>query len=74
MGDATFGSLSNFQKISSETIKVWSKILNNSNTKLILKSSVNNSDDLIKNLKEKFLNENVNLDKIELIELKIKNI
>ena len=61
----TFGSLSNFQKISSETIKVWSKILNNTNSKLILKSSVNNSDDLIKNLKEKFLNENVNLNKIE---------
>ena len=61
----TFGSLSNFQKISSETIKVWSKILNNTNTKLILKSSINNSDDLIKNLKEKFLNENVNLNKIE---------
>ena len=61
----TFGSLSNFQKISSETIKVWSKILNNTNAKLILKSSVNNNDDLIKNLKEKFLNENVNLNKIE---------
>ena len=61
----TFGSLSNFQKISSKTIKVWSKILNDTNAKLILKSSVNNSDDLIKNLKEKFLNENVNLNKIE---------
>ena len=61
----TFGSLSNFQKISSETIKVWSKILNNTDSKLILKSSINNSDDLIKNLKEKFLNENVNLNKID---------
>jgi len=61
----TFGSLSNFQKISSKTIKVWSKILNNTNAKLILKSSVNNNDDLIKNLKEKFLNEKVNLNKIE---------
>ena len=61
----TFGSLSNFQKISSKTVKVWSKILNNTNAKLILKSSVNNNDDLIKNLKEKFLNEKVNLNKIE---------
>ena len=61
----TFGSLSNFQKISSKTVKVWSKILNSTNAKLILKSSVNNNDDLIKNLKEKFLNENVNLNKIE---------
>ena len=39
--------------------------MNNTNSKLILKSSVNNNDDLIKNLKEKFLNENVNLNKIE---------
>jgi len=61
----TFGSLSNFQKISKETIKVWSKILNNTNSKLILKSSVNNSDDLKKNLKEKFLKENVQANKIE---------
>ena len=44
----TFGSLSNFQKISTETIKVWSKILNNTNSKLILKSSINNSEDLKK--------------------------
>ena len=61
----TFGSLSNFQKISSKTIKVWSKILNNSNSRLILKSSIYNSDDLKKNLQEKFLAENVNLEKIE---------
>ena len=61
----TFGSLSNFQKISSKTIKVWSKILNNSNSRLILKSSINNSEDLKKNLQEKFLAENVNLEKIE---------
>ena len=61
----TFGSLSNFQKISSQTIKVWSKILNNSNSKLILKSSINNSDHLKENLKQKFLNENVSPNKIE---------
>ncbi len=61
----TFGSLSNFQKISLQTIKVWSKILNNTDSKLILKSSINNSEDLKKNLYEKFLNENVNPDKIE---------
>jgi predicted O-linked N-acetylglucosamine transferase (SPINDLY family) len=50
----TFGSLSNFQKISLQTIKVWSKILNNTDSKLILKSSINNSEDLKKNLYEKF--------------------
>ena len=61
----TFGSLSNFQKISLQTIKVWSKILNNSNSKLILKSSINNSDHLKENLKQKFLNENVSPNKIE---------
>jgi len=61
----TFGSLSNFQKISPQTIKVWSKILNNSNSKLILKSSIHNSDHLKENLKQKFLNENVPPNKIE---------
>ena len=61
----TFGSLSNFQKISPQTIKVWSKILNNSNSKLILKSSIHNSDHLKENLKQKFLNENVSPNKIE---------
>ena len=50
----TFGSLSNFQKISSKTIKVWSKILNNSNSRLILKSSINNSEDLKKIYKKNF--------------------
>lgn len=68
----TFGSLSNFQKISQETIKVWSKILNNSNSKLILKSSFNDSDDLKKNLLEKFLNENVSPHKIEIFD-RVKN-
>ena len=29
-----FGSFNNFKKISNETIKVWSQILNNSNSKL----------------------------------------
>jgi protein O-GlcNAc transferase len=60
----TFGSLSNFQKISNQSIKVWSKILNNSNSKLILKSSINNSEDLKKNLLEKFIEQNVAPDKI----------
>ena len=64
----TFGSLSNFQKISVDTIKVWSNILNNTNSKLILKSSINNSNDLKKNLYEKFLNENVNPEKIEVFD------
>ena len=64
----TFGSLSNFQKISPQTIKVWSKILNNSNSKLILKSSIHNSDHLKENLKQKFINENVSPDKIELFD------
>ena len=68
----TFGSLSNFQKISQRTVKVWSKILNNSNSKLILKSSVNNSEDLKKNLYEKFLNEKVSPDKIEFFD-RVKN-
>ena len=44
----TFGSLNNFRKISDETVKVWSKILNNTpNSNLILKSSDFCSNDIL---------------------------
>lgn len=48
----TFGSFNNFIKISEETIELWCKILkNNTNSKLILKSS---TYDLTENLINKF--------------------
>ena len=34
-----FGSFNSFKKISDDVIKVWSKILNNSNSELYLKNS-----------------------------------
>jgi protein O-GlcNAc transferase len=48
----TFGSFNNAFKISDEVVSVWSKILKNiNNSKLIIKSSLNYSDKI---LKEKF--------------------
>ena len=50
----TLGSFNNFSKISSETIKVWSEILNNSNSRLILKSGSIEGDGSRENIKKKF--------------------
>ena len=50
----TFGSFNNFYKLSDETIKVWSKILNNSNSRLVLKSGSLTSDSTIENIRNKF--------------------
>ena len=50
----TFGSFNNFSKLSDETIKVWSKILNNSNSRLVLKSGSLTSDSTIENIRNKF--------------------
>ena len=60
----TFGSLNNFQKISDKTIEVWSKILNSTNSKLVLKSSVNDNEDLKNNILKKFEDYKVDLKKI----------
>ena len=63
-----YGSFNNFQKISSETIKTWSKILKDGNSKLILKSSSSfNEKNLNKSLINKFIKENVREDKIEIL-------
>ena len=63
-----FGSLNNFLKISDKTIMVWSKILNLTGSHLILKSSSNDSNDIKENLLNKFSKENVNLEKIEILD------
>ena len=63
-----FGSLNNFLKISDKTIMVWSKILNLTGSHLILKSSSNDSKDIKDNLLNKFSKENVNLEKIEILD------
>ena len=36
----TYASFNNFHKISDDTIDVWSKILNNSNSQILLKNSM----------------------------------
>jgi len=60
----TFGSFNNFQKISDDVIEVWSKIINKTNSKLILKTSVFESDDIKENILNKFKNNNVDKKKI----------
>ncbi len=64
----TFGSFNNFQKISTETIAVWSKILNETDSQLILKSSSKPSNDTIENLKNKFSKHLKNMDKLIFLE------
>ena len=63
----TFGSFNNFQKISSKTISIWSNILNNTSSRIILKNSIMNNDEINQNLIEKFLKNNVKEDKIQII-------
>ena len=60
----TFGSFNNFQKISNETIIVWSNILNQTGSQLILKSSSKSSDEAVENLKSKFSNYLKNMNRL----------
>ena len=64
----TFGSFNNFKKISPSVIKVWSKILEETTSKLILKSSGNNRDDLRNNFLSKFPKQLIKNNKITFME------
>ena len=64
----TFGSFNNFRKISSTVVDVWSKILTKTNSKLIVKSSMNNREDVRVKFLNKFSKELVNKNKIIMIE------
>ena len=67
----TFGSFNNFQKISLETIKLWSKILNEKNSRLILKTSTPFDNQKSKEiLLKKFEIEKVDLKKIIVLDRK----
>jgi predicted O-linked N-acetylglucosamine transferase (SPINDLY family) len=67
--DFVFGSFNNFNKISDSTVKVWSKILNSSKSKLLLKtSSADDFNYVKKNMLKKFSKYNVDLDKINILE------
>ena len=59
-----FGSFNSFKKISDDVIKVWSKIINNSNCKLYLKNSGGYNKEIYDNLLKRFKNENADLKKI----------
>ena len=59
-----FGSFNSFKKISDDVIKVWSKILNNSNSELYLKNSGGYNKEIYDDLLKKFETENVDLTKI----------
>ena len=59
-----FGSFNSFKKISDDVIKVWSKIINNSNCELYLKNSGGYNKEIYDNLIKRFENENADLKKI----------
>lgn len=64
----TFGSFNNFKKISNNVIEVWSEILNKTNSKLILKSSMHNNSELRERFLNKFPKNIRNKNKIILLE------
>ena len=59
-----FGSFNSFKKISDDVIKVWSKIINNSNCELYLKNSGGYNKEIYDNLLKRFENENADIKKI----------
>ena len=63
----TFGSFNNFQKISSKTIEIWSKILNNTNSRLVLKNSIIDNEEINQNLREKFFDNKVKEEQIQIL-------
>ncbi len=60
----TFCSFNNFQKLSDRTINVWSRILKETNAKILLKDSLTGGDDLKENVFEKFLKQGAKEDQI----------
>ncbi len=71
--DFVFGSFNNFNKISNSTIMVWSKILNSTKSKLVLKTSATDDFEFSKKiLFDKFSKHNVNLHQIDILQ-KVEN-
>ncbi len=66
--DFVFCSFNNFQKISDRTIDVWSKILNTTKSKLLLKNSLIGGEDLKKNVLDKFTLKGIQKDQIIFLE------
>lgn len=70
----TFGSFNNFKKINKDVIEVWSEILEETDGKLILKSSMHNDYNLRKNFLSKFPNKIIKNNQIKLLEGQEKKI
>ena len=66
--DFTFCSFNNFQKMSDRTINVWSNILKNSGSKLILKDSLKGGEDIKNNVLDKFTSHGVKEEQIIFLE------
>jgi predicted O-linked N-acetylglucosamine transferase (SPINDLY family) len=66
--DFVFCSFNNFQKISDRTIDVWSKILNTTKSKLLLKNSLIGGEDLKNNVLDKFISKGLQKDQIIFLE------
>ena len=71
-GFITFGSFNNYGKLSDDTIEIWSQILKNIKSKLILKSSVHDHKLLRNNILNKFRRYGVTTEKIIFFE-RLKN-
>ena len=60
----SYGSFNNYVKMSNETIEVWSKIINYSNSRLYLKSSMAITEDIKNNILKKFFSNGVKKNQI----------
>lgn len=69
----TFCSFNNFQKLSDRTIDVWSTILKETNSNILLKNSLEGGDDLKNNVLNKFLKNKVKKNQLIFLDRK-KNI
>ena len=63
-----FCSFNNFQKISDRTINVWSQILKNDKTKLLLKNSLIGGEDIKNNVLKKILSKGIKEEQIVFLE------
>lgn len=61
-----FGSYNNLRKISNKTYDVWSQILKETNCKLLLRTSTQDTKELRENVLLKFRNRNVDSEQIEI--------
>ena len=67
----SYGSFNNFKKISDDTVEVWSKIIERSNSQIYLKNPQENvSLDLKENILKKFIDRGVRKNKVIFLETK----